>query len=130
MSVNKTSFRGGKMTTEDNNMSSEEIKKRERQPNWTADQSLLLTSLVEENKDIIKGKFSNKITHESKRQVWVKIATAINAAYPSFKRNAEQCEKRWYAVQTKERRTLSAYNKDLTGTGKDLQPLLLFSFVY
>ena len=44
---------------------------------------------VQEDKDIIKGKFSNKITHKSKRQVWVKIATAINAVFPSDDANVE-----------------------------------------
>jgi len=64
--------------------------KRERQPNWTADQSLLLASLVEDNSHIIKGKFSATVTHETKRKVWVKIADAVNAAYPRLKEGLDR----------------------------------------
>lgn len=101
-------------------MESQDKKKRPRKPNWTRDQCLLLASHVEDNSHIIKGKFSNSLTHDMKRQVWVKIADSVNAAYPMVRRTPDECERKWYAIQAEERRNLCAIKNDLTGTGKNL----------
>ncbi len=40
--------------------------KHKRKPNWTQEQQLRLAQLVNENKDIIKGKFGVGITSKTK----------------------------------------------------------------
>ncbi len=47
--------------------------KRKRKPNWTQEQLLLLPQLVNENKDIIKGKSEVGITSKAHhRQMFLK----------------------------------------------------------
>ena len=46
--------------------------KRKRKPNWTQEQLLLLAQLVNENKDIIKGKFGVGITAKTKADTCLK----------------------------------------------------------
>ncbi len=45
--------------------------KRKRKPNWTQEQLLHLAQLVNENKDIIKGKSGVGITSKTKKDAYV-----------------------------------------------------------
>ncbi len=46
--------------------------KRNKKPNWTQEELLLLTQLVNEIKDIIKGKFGVGITSKTKGDTFLK----------------------------------------------------------
>ena len=49
-----------------------------QKPNWMDDETLLVT-LVNERKEIIMGKFSEKVTAQKKREAWEEIVNKISA---------------------------------------------------
>ncbi|XP_048240514.1 uncharacterized protein LOC125373466 [Haliotis rufescens] len=89
-----------------------------RKPNWSSDQTLLLVQLVDERKAIIKGKFGSGVTSRMKKEAWGEVAANINAAFPNVIRSTEDYEKRWYNIQSKSRQEISAFKRQLSGTGK------------
>lgn len=88
--------------------------RRSRKPNWTEEQCLLLAQLIEENKNILRGKFGPSVTVQAKRQIWDKIAQQINASFPCVVRTTEDCEKRWYVLQSKAREEIAAHTEFVT----------------
>ncbi|XP_066970882.1 myb/SANT-like DNA-binding domain-containing protein 4 isoform X2 [Macrobrachium rosenbergii] len=104
---------------------------KRRRENWTYDQTLLLVQLVDENKEVIKGKFSPRLRYKDKKAAWQKITREINAVFPSVVRTVGQVEKRWYNVQQKGKNTLTARKRlfNITGGGPpekvpDLDPVV------
>ncbi|XP_046582216.1 uncharacterized protein LOC124289655 [Haliotis rubra] len=97
-------------------MDSSHIVSMKRKPNWTSDQSLLLVRLVDERKSIIKGKFGPGVTSRMKKEAWGEVAANINAAFPNVVRSSDDCEKRWYNIQSKSRQEISAFKRQLSGT--------------
>ncbi|KAM4736799.1 transcription initiation factor TFIID subunit 11 isoform 1-T1 [Anableps anableps] len=92
-------------------------KKRMRKPNWTEEQCLLLAQLVEENRGVLKAKFGPGITVQTKRKTWERIAEQINASFPLLTRSSQECEKRWYVLQSKAREEIAALKRTITQTG-------------
>ena len=64
-----------------------------RKPNWTEDECLFLAELVEERKDIIKGKFGPSLTSAKKKTAWKDIADRINEAFPRTTRTPLDAER-------------------------------------
>lgn len=89
-----------------------------RKPNWTEEQCLLLAQLVEEHKGILKGKFGPGVTARGKKQTWELIAQNINASIPLVVRTSEDCEKRWYVLQSKARGEIAAHKRESSCTGE------------
>ena len=81
-----------------------------RKPNWTEDECLFLAELVEERKDIIKGKFGPSLTSAKKKTAWKDIADRINEAFPRTTRTPLDAERKWYVVQSKGRREIAELN--------------------
>lgn len=101
-----------------------ERRRRERKPNWTTDETLYLTSLVEK-KHILKGELGHTVTYRKKVETWVEIAGSLNAAFPNIRRTQADCERQWCVVQRKSLLNIAAHKKQRTGTGKNF----LFSYV-
>ncbi len=95
-----------------------ESNKRMRKPNWTEEQCLLLAQLGEEHKGILKGKFGPGVTARGKKQTWELIAQNINASFPLVVRTSEDCEKRWYVLQSKARGEIAAHKRESSRTGE------------
>lgn len=91
--------------------------KRKRKPNWTQDQLLLLAQLVLEKRNIIKGKFGTGISSKTKREIWERICLQINAAFPLVSRTPDDCERRWYALQSQSRVEIAAFKRARMATG-------------
>ncbi|KAJ7993491.1 hypothetical protein DPEC_G00272970 [Dallia pectoralis] len=91
--------------------------RRTRKPNWTEEQCLLLARLVDEHKAILKGKFGPGVTARGKKQIWERIAQTINGAFPLLMRTREDCEKRWYVLQSKAREEIAAHKRGSSRTG-------------
>ncbi|XP_039664292.1 uncharacterized protein LOC120563880 isoform X3 [Perca fluviatilis] len=91
--------------------------RRARKPNWTEEQCLLLAQLVEEHKAILKGKFGPGVTARDKKQTWERIAQTINGSFPLLVRTNEDCEKRWYVLQSKAREEIAAHKRESSRTG-------------
>ncbi|XP_041356119.1 uncharacterized protein LOC121373513 [Gigantopelta aegis] len=94
-----------------------ESSKPKRKPNWTEDETLSLVRLVDERKDIIRGKFGAGVTSKKKKEAWLAVTEEINAAFPSVLRTSEDCEKRWYNVQCRSRKEISTQKTHMQGTG-------------
>ena len=92
--------------------------RRARKPNWTEEQCLLLAQLVEEHKAILKGKFGPGVTARDKKQTWERIAQTINGSFPLLVRTNEDCEKRWYVLQSKAREEIAAHKRESSRTGE------------
>ena len=86
--------------------------------NWTDDRTLQLLGLIDERKNIIKGALSPTLTAARKEEAWEEITAIINASDPLVIRTKDQCQKRWYTVQSKAKEKITAYKKAQTGTGK------------
>lgn len=71
---------------------------KKRKPNWTTDECLYLSKLVDENKSVLRSKFGAGVTTVKKRETWGKITDAINAT-SSTKRSVEEVEKKWHNIQ-------------------------------
>ena len=87
-------------------------KKRTRKPNWTEEQCLLLAQLINEHKSVLRGKFSPSVTVQAKKQAWDTIAQQINASFPLVVRTSEDCEKRWYVLQSKAKEEIAAQKRE------------------
>ena len=51
---------------DENIINMEESNKHKRKPNWSSEESLALTTLVEEYKDIVRGKLGPQLTSQMK----------------------------------------------------------------
>ncbi|KAL1005186.1 hypothetical protein UPYG_G00055680 [Umbra pygmaea] len=91
--------------------------RRTRKPNWTEEQCLMLAQLVDEHKTILKGKFGPGVTARDKKQRWEQIAQIINGSFPLLVRTSEDCEKRWYVLQSKAREEIAAHKRESSRTG-------------
>ncbi|KAM8757994.1 uncharacterized protein AB9X84_010613 isoform 1-T3 [Acanthopagrus schlegelii] len=76
---------------------------RKRRPNWTDQECLLLAQLMQEKKNIIRGKCSTGVSIQDKRQAWEEIAQAINIAFPQIQRTVSDCNKKWENLLAKSR---------------------------
>ncbi|RXN30179.1 myb SANT-like DNA-binding domain-containing 4 [Labeo rohita] len=92
-------------------------KKRNRKPNWTEEQGLLLAQLVNEHKGMLRGKFGPTVTSQGKRRAWDTISQTINASFPLVVRTGDDCEKRWYVLQSKAKDEIAAHKRESSLTG-------------
>ncbi|KAF3689613.1 hypothetical protein EXN66_Car005285 [Channa argus] len=79
---------------------------RKRRPNWTDQESLLLAQLMQERKEIIRGKCSTGVSIQDKRQAWEDIAQTINTAFPQIQRTVSDCNKKWENLLAKSRQEI------------------------
>lgn len=93
-------------------------KKRTRKPNWTEEQGLLLAQLVNEHKGMLRGKFGPTVTSQGKRRAWDTISQTINACFPLVVRTGDDCEKRWYVLQSKAKDEIAAHKRESSLTGE------------
>lgn len=73
---------------------------RRRKANWSQEETHLLLKLVQENKGVVKGKFSPNLGTRHKRAAWAYITDTINEAHGN-NRKVPEVEKRWQNVRTK-----------------------------
>ncbi|XP_069108898.1 nuclear apoptosis-inducing factor 1-like [Argopecten irradians] len=100
-----------------------ETPSKKRKPNWTADECLQLTKLVEEKKDVIRAKFGAGVTTQRKREAWQRITDAINAS-STVRRSVEEVEKKWHNLHMKGKAELSDHRRQavMTGGGPSSMP--------
>ncbi|KAJ8007837.1 hypothetical protein DPEC_G00098340 [Dallia pectoralis] len=77
----------------------------------------MLAQLVEEHKDSLKSKFGPGVTARGKKQIWERIAQTINGSFPLLVRTSEDCEKRWYVLQSKAREEIAGHKRESSRTG-------------
>lgn len=70
----------------------------EEETNWTTDECLYLSKLVDDNKSVLRSNFGAGVTTVKERETWGEITDAINAT-SSTKRSVEVVEKKWHSIQ-------------------------------
>ena len=91
--------------------------KRKRKANWSQDQLLLLAQFVLERRGVIKGRFGAGLTSKKKRVAWEEFCVNINASFPAVRHSTDDCEKRWYALQSQCRVEIADYKRAVVATG-------------
>ncbi|XP_041836993.1 uncharacterized protein si:dkey-6e2.2 [Melanotaenia boesemani] len=86
---------------------------RKRRPNWTDQESLLLAQLMQEKKEIIRGKYSTGVSIQDKRQAWEEIVQTINAAFPQVQRTVSDCNKKWENLLAKAREDIRRQKRQM-----------------
>lgn len=90
--------------------------KTKRKPNWTQDECLLLATLVNEKKDVLRKKLGPNLTSKMKRDAWEKISSQLNAS-SAIKRSTEEIEKKWNNILSSCKSEISNFRKSSTATG-------------
>ena len=91
---------------------------KKRKPNWTTDECIYLSRLVEENKGILRAKFGTGVTTLKKREAWRRITDKINSSSSSStKRTVEEVEKKWHNIQMKGKAELADARRSSIQTG-------------
>ncbi|CAL8302644.1 unnamed protein product [Arctogadus glacialis] len=104
-------------------MMDDEKVKRKQKANWSQDQLLLVAQFVLERRGVIKGRFGAGVTSKKKREAWEEICVNINAFFPAVCRSTDDCEKRWYALQSQCRFEIADYKRAVAATGSAPKPL-------
>lgn len=91
---------------------------KKRKPNWTTDECLYLSKLVDENKSVLRSKFGAGVTTVKKRETWGKITDAINAT-SSTKRSVEEVEKKWHNIQMRGKAEIADARRSAKKTGNE-----------
>ena len=103
----------------------EDSVKRRRKPNWSQDQLLLLAQFVLQRRGIIKGNFGSgvrAVKRKEKREAGEGICLST---LPAVCRCTEDCQKRWFALQS-QRRLQTADLKRAAAAAGPLLTLLAF----
>ncbi|XP_034095504.1 uncharacterized protein LOC117561934 [Gymnodraco acuticeps] len=101
----------------------EGMSSRKRRPNWTDQECLLLAMLMQEKKDVIRGKCSTGITIQDKRKGWEEITQAINEAFPLFQRTVSDCNKKWENLMSKSREEIKRHRSQSNTEGLSMEQL-------
>ncbi|XP_062613578.1 uncharacterized protein LOC134275315 [Saccostrea cucullata] len=96
-----------------------------RKPNWNADETLTLTNLVDENKNILRGKLGPTLTSDMKARTWQSIAQTLTAMGVGPARTAAEVEKKWHNIFSKSKSEISDHRRGTTGTGGGPPPKAL-----
>lgn len=102
----------------ENKENKDESVSKKRKPNWTTDECLYLSKLVDENKSVLRSKFGTGVTTVKKREIWRKITDAINAT-SSTKRSVEEVEKKWHNLQMKGKAEIADARRSAKKTGNE-----------
>ncbi|XP_034022944.1 uncharacterized protein LOC117507230 [Thalassophryne amazonica] len=115
----------GSECVDDNKMSLtlEAVSGKKRKPNWTDQECCVLAQLMEERKDIIRGKCSTGVSTQDKRKAWEEITKAINAASPQVQRTASDCNKKWENLLAKSRNEIKMLKRKNNSDGLSLKKL-------
>ncbi|XP_076005956.1 uncharacterized protein LOC143000497 [Genypterus blacodes] len=97
----------------------EAMSSRKRRPNWTDQECLLLAQLMQERREIIRGKCSTGVSIQEKRQAWEEITQAINATFPQMQRTVSDCNKKWENLLAKSREEIKRQKRQV-GTDEGL----------
>ncbi|XP_063765907.1 uncharacterized protein LOC134882227, partial [Eleginops maclovinus] len=101
----------------------EGMSSRKRRPNWTDQECLLLAMLMQEKKDIIRGKCCTGITIQDKRKAWEEVTQAINEAFPQFQRTVSDCNKKWENLMSKSREEIKRHRRQSSTEGLSMEQL-------
>ena len=88
-----------------------------RKPNFSEKEKLLLLSEWEKRQDVLRPRFSSKITSHDKHNAWQQIADVLNAQFPSVRRDVSDLQKKWQNMNSKMKEEASRHRKESMKTG-------------
>lgn len=91
--------------------------KNVRKPNFSEKEKLLLLSEWEKRADVLRPKFSSKVTSQIKHEAWRQMAEALNSSFPSVRRDVPELQKKWQNMNSKMKEEASKYRKESVKTG-------------
>ena len=84
--------------------------KRPCKTNWSNLEITVLTEKVEENLDLIRSKFSNKVTNTKKNATWLEITEAVNANGVAY-RIVQEVWAKWKNLTSTAKKQFSVFRK-------------------
>ena len=84
--------------------------KRPCKTNWSDLEITVLTEKVEENLDLIRSKFSNKVTNAKKNATWLEITEAVNANGVAY-RIVQEVWAKWKNLTSTAKKQFSVFRK-------------------
>ena len=103
--------------------------KAKRKPNWTQEECLLLVTLINENKHVLRSRLGPNLTSQMKRDTWEKISKQFNASALT-PRTTEEIEKKWNNILSTSKAEISTFRKQSTLTGKLIQFFHIFTSLF
>lgn len=94
---------------------------RKRKPNFSAQEIAIITQMFEDNKQVLKSKFTNVKTNKLKQSVWESIAIAVNAAGHAS-RTVSEVKEKWTNLQRTAKQEFAKFRKEQRKTGGGPQP--------
>ena len=91
--------------------------KTSRKPNFSEKEKLLLISEWEKRADVLRPKFSSKVTSQVKHEAWRQIVETLNANFPLVRRDVPELQKKWQNMNSKMKEEASKYQKESVKTG-------------
>ena len=91
---------------------------KKRGPNWSCEEKEVLVEEFLKQKHILRGRFSSKITAQTKADAWAKVMNAVNQHNPDIKRDIENIKKKWENLLSSAKKDIIDYKKELRKTGE------------
>ena len=89
--------------------------KAKRKPNWTQEECLLLVTLINENKHVLRSRLGPNLTSQMKRDTWKKISKQLNAfALTPF--TTKEIKEKWTNILSTSETEISSFRKQSTIT--------------
>ncbi|XP_048738754.2 myb/SANT-like DNA-binding domain-containing protein 4 [Ostrea edulis] len=95
----------------------DEKRGKKRKANWTQDECLMLVTMVNEKKNILRSKLGPSLTSRMKKEAWEELSERLNASAVNTQRTVEEVEKKWHNLLSTSKAEISSYRKTTNGTG-------------
>lgn len=95
----------------------DEKRGKKRKANWTQDECLMLVTMVNEKKNILRSKLGPSLTSRMKKEAWEELTERLNASAVNTQRTVEEVEKKWQNLLSTSKAEISSYRKTTNGTG-------------
>ena len=88
-----------------------------RSQNYTSDEKQLLVSLVDNYKDVIENKKTDKVSVRERDDSWNSVSSAFNLAFPTRRRSSEQLKQCWRNMKGSTKRLAAQVRRNHFATG-------------
>lgn len=93
--------------------------KKNRKPNWSADETLRSVHVVAEKRLLVNGRFSPTLTHMDKKRAWAEITNNANASNPLVKPTEDKVMNK-FTVLSHPCKKISTIGKEFNQSGEFL----------
>ncbi|KAJ3665370.1 hypothetical protein Zmor_000867 [Zophobas morio] len=90
-------------------------KQKQRSPNFTPEEKILLLTLVHDERDIIENKKTDAVSNRDKQNCWEEITRKFNSLSPGGFVRSSTCLQKFYTNKKKEARIFPFYKRKTGG---------------